>query len=83
MAIKLAERSLPEIETLGVAVPSYRRSQLAPRILHLGVGGFHRSHMALYTDELAEQGDTIRGAGLPQVIEQWPPSSASRTTSTP
>ena len=45
---------------------AYDRTSLVPRILHLGVGGFHRSHMALYTDDLAAQGNDwgIRGAGL-------------------
>lgn len=67
MAIKLAEASLDEIQAHGIPVPRYDRSALSPRILHLGVGGFHRSHMALYTDELAqaEVGDWgIRGVGL-------------------
>jgi len=47
-------------------VPSYERSALRPRILHLGVGGFHRAHLALYTDELARAGADwgIRGLGI-------------------
>src|SRR3979411_2890612 len=58
--------TLEDVERLGVAVPRYDRRALAPRILHLGVGGFHRAHMALYTDELAEGGGdwAIRGIGL-------------------
>jgi mannitol 2-dehydrogenase len=58
--------SLEAIESLGVGVPHYDRAALAPRILHLGVGGFHRAHLALYTDELAEGGGdwAIRGVGL-------------------
>jgi mannitol 2-dehydrogenase len=66
VAIELAERNLGAIEALGVAVPRYDRAALAPRILHLGVGGFHRSHMALYTDDLAHAGGDwgIRGVGL-------------------
>ncbi|HEX4525376.1 MAG TPA: mannitol dehydrogenase family protein [Gaiellaceae bacterium] len=66
MAIELTEQNLGAIEARGIAVPHYDRSALAPRILHLGVGGFHRSHMALYTDELAEAGGDwgIRGLGL-------------------
>jgi mannitol 2-dehydrogenase len=66
VATELAERNLGAIEALGVSVPHYDRAALAPRILHLGVGGFHRSHMALYTDELAEAGGEwgIRGVGL-------------------
>jgi mannitol 2-dehydrogenase len=35
-----------------VKCPSYDRSTLTHGILHIGVGGFHRSHQALYTDEL-------------------------------
>jgi len=66
MTVHLATSDLAEIERLGVGVPHYDRAALAPRILHLGVGGFHRAHMALYTDELAEAGGDwgIRGVGL-------------------
>ena len=58
--------SLRDIAALGVPVPSYSRAALVPRIVHLGVGGFHRAHMALYTDETAAAGGDwgIRGAGL-------------------
>src|SRR6185295_14989926 len=54
------------VERLGIAVPHYDRTALAAHILHLGVGGFHRAHLALYTDELAEGGGdwAIRGVGL-------------------
>ena len=47
-------------------VPKYDRSALRPRILHLGVGGFHRAHLALYTHELAAAGSdwAIRGLGI-------------------
>jgi mannitol 2-dehydrogenase len=66
MPLSLSASDLAEIEQLGVSVPHYDRDALAPRILHLGVGGFHRAHMALYTDELAEAGGdwAIRGVGL-------------------
>jgi len=37
------------------AVPTYDRAALAPAVVHLGVGGFHRAHQALYLDELAER----------------------------
>lgn len=50
-----------------IAVPSYDRSMLEPNLVHIGVGGFHRSHLAVYLDELAAQGITdwgIVGAGL-------------------
>jgi len=66
MAVRVAQSNLEAIGAQGIAVPRYDRSALAPRILHLGVGGFHRSHMALYTDELAAGGSDwgIRGVGL-------------------
>jgi mannitol 2-dehydrogenase len=66
VALSLSTATLDEIESLGVPVPRYNRRALAPRILHLGVGGFHRAHMALYTDELAAAGGDwgIRGVGL-------------------
>ena len=57
---------LDAIEQRGIHVPRYDRAALAPRILHIGVGGFHRAHMALYADEVAEAGGDwgIRGIGL-------------------
>jgi mannitol 2-dehydrogenase len=47
-------------------VTHYDRRALMPRILHIGVGGFHRAHLALHTHELAEAGGdwAIRGIGL-------------------
>ncbi|MEZ5117471.1 MAG: mannitol dehydrogenase family protein [Candidatus Nanopelagicales bacterium] len=50
-----------------ISVPTYDRALLAPRIVHIGVGGFHRSHQAAYLDELLERGLTdwaIAGAGV-------------------
>jgi mannitol 2-dehydrogenase len=62
----LSEQTLSAIGALGIRVPTYDRTALVPRILHVGVGGFHRAHMAVYTDEVAAAGGTwgIRGAGL-------------------
>jgi mannitol 2-dehydrogenase len=58
--------NLGAIRALGVPVPRYDRSALVPRILHLGVGGFHRAHMAVYTDDVAAGGSDwgIHGIGL-------------------
>src|SRR6266852_4984378 len=51
-----------------VAIPSYPRGELRQSIVHLGVGGFHRAHQAMYLDDLAEQRITLdwgeRGVGL-------------------
>jgi len=64
--VPVKESNLEAIALLGVAVPAYDRSGLTPRVLHVGVGGFHRSHMALYTDDAAAAGSDwgIRGVGL-------------------
>src|SRR5438093_4225768 len=64
--MRVSTANLDAIEHLGASVPHYDRSALAPRILHLGVGGFHRAHMALYTQEVAGGGGDwgIRGVGL-------------------
>ena len=62
----LDQSHLGSIAALGVPVPRYDREALNARILHVGVGGFHRAHMAVYTDEVAGEGGDwgIRGAGL-------------------
>ncbi len=51
------------------AVPSYDPSAVRPGIVHLGLGGFHRAHMARYTHDLMQRRpDALRwgilGAGL-------------------
>lgn len=45
-----------DLHAAHAAVPSYDRTALVPAVVHLGVGGFHRAHQALYLDELAERG---------------------------
>jgi mannitol 2-dehydrogenase len=64
--IRLGEDRLEEIARRGVPVPAYDRQRLAARIVHVGVGGFHRSHFALYVHELASAGGDwgIIGLGL-------------------
>jgi mannitol 2-dehydrogenase len=64
--IPIRTSSLGAIGARGVPVPRYDRSALVPRILHVGVGGFHRAHMALYSDEVATGGGDwgIHGVGL-------------------
>ncbi|GAA2010843.1 mannitol dehydrogenase family protein [Nakamurella flavida] len=54
-----------------VPVPAYDRAALTTGIVHLGVGGFHRAHEAMYLDEwmntdpaAAEQGWGICGVGV-------------------
>ncbi len=64
--IPIRTSNLGAIRALGVPVPLYDRSALVPRILHVGVGGFHRAHMAVYTDDVAADGSEwgIHGVGL-------------------
>jgi mannitol 2-dehydrogenase len=64
--ISLGQAQLAEIARRGVPVPQYDRGGLAPRIVHVGVGGFHRAHLALYAHELASDGGDwgIVGLGL-------------------
>ena len=66
VTLRLSTSNLGAIDRRGIPVPHYDRASPARRILHLGVGGFHRAHMGLYTDELAEAGGDwrIRGVGL-------------------
>lgn len=40
----------------GVATPNYDRTQLKTGIVHFGVGGFHRAHMAMTIDRLLNAG---------------------------
>ena len=51
-----------------VAHPAYDRSRLTPGIVHIGVGNFHRAHMAVYLDDLFAMGLdhdwAIIGAGV-------------------
>lgn len=51
-----------------VAVPLYDPASVTAGIVHLGLGGFHRAHMARYTHELTNRGGAlgwgIVGAGL-------------------
>ncbi len=51
----------------GVAAPGYSRDDLPGNIVHFGVGGFHRSHQAMYVDRLLSAGNrewSICGVGV-------------------
>ncbi|WP_410574285.1 mannitol dehydrogenase family protein [Amycolatopsis sp. cmx-4-61] len=51
-----------------VAVPGYDRGRVRTGIVHFGVGGFHRAHLAWYLDRLMNRGQAldwgICGVGL-------------------
>ena len=55
MPIELCADDLPEISARA-SVPRYRRGSLSAGIVHFGVGNFHRSHQAVYLDDLFNLG---------------------------
>ncbi|MEQ1954561.1 mannitol dehydrogenase family protein [Mesorhizobium sp. CN2-181] len=55
MTTKLSLASLDKLPAK-VARPGYDRAALSAGILHFGVGNFHRSHQAVYLDELFNAG---------------------------
>jgi mannitol 2-dehydrogenase len=68
MAIPLSAATVSNLPP-PVAVPNYDLAQRRAGIVHLGLGGFHRAHMARYTHALMQQdpaalGWAIAGAGL-------------------
>src|SRR5438445_5341982 len=64
---ELNEANLPSLAGK-LAAPTYDRRGVKRAIVHLGVGGFHRAHQAVYLDDLAERRITTdwgeRGVGL-------------------
>ena len=53
--LPLTSGALPSLGDV-LPVPGYDRSRVVPGIVHLGVGGFHRAHQAMYVDRLLERG---------------------------
>ena len=70
-AVRLSTATLETIGGRGIPVPGYDRAGLVTGIVHLGVGGFHRSHQAMVVDRLLSAGQArdfaICGVG---VLEQ-------------
>jgi mannitol 2-dehydrogenase len=66
-AIQLNTASLSKLPDT-IQVPTYDRQQLTSGIVHIGVGGFHRAHQALYLDQYFHQTADLRwgicGIGL-------------------
>lgn len=52
--IKLNQAALSRLPN-NVRVPNYDRHQITNGIVHIGVGGFHRAHQALYLDDYFHQ----------------------------
>jgi mannitol 2-dehydrogenase len=65
--LKLSNSTLGELPA-AVARPSYNRSHVRIGIVHIGVGGFHRAHQAMYLDQLMNRGEALEwgicGVGL-------------------
>ena len=69
--VKLSRAALPDLAARAI-IPRFDPAQVSPGIVHLGLGGFHRAHMARYTHDLMQRhhGDPgalawgIVGAGL-------------------
>ncbi|MGB8713113.1 MAG: mannitol dehydrogenase family protein [Onishia taeanensis] len=49
------------LESLGadIATPDYDRQAVTEGIVHIGVGGFHRAHQAMYLDALMNRGEAL------------------------
>jgi mannitol 2-dehydrogenase len=66
---QLSSNTLSDLARSGeVEVPTYDRAEVTGGIVHIGVGGFHRAHQAMYLDALMNQGLAldwgITGIGL-------------------
>jgi mannitol 2-dehydrogenase len=63
----LNEKTLASLDA-SVTTPTYDRGRVRTGIVHIGVGGFHRSHEAMYIDRLLERGEAeewgICGVGV-------------------
>ena len=64
--LNTASLASASVHQRGVSVANYDRATITPGIVHLGIGAFHRAHMAAYVDDLLAQNPTwgIIGASL-------------------
>ena len=63
---ELSARSLRRLDPR-ISIPEYDRRGLGGGIVHIGVGGFHRAHQAVYLDDVCRAGVSdwsITGAGV-------------------
>jgi mannitol 2-dehydrogenase len=54
-SIRLSNATISELDSR-IRRPTYDREKLRARTVHIGVGGFHRAHQAVYLDEILERG---------------------------
>jgi mannitol 2-dehydrogenase len=57
LAVPLTQRSVAGLKSRAT-IPEYDRSGLTSGIVHVGVGGFNRSHLAVYLDDLLQTSQT-------------------------
>ena len=75
---------MPTTPDLSTLAPAYDRSAITTGIVHIGVGGFHRAHQAMYIDRLMREGlksgapgstgsgaPGITGSGAPGTCLDW------------
>lgn len=67
MSIQLNQTNLDRLSS-DIKIPKYDRSKLGQGIVHIGVGGFHRAHQTVYTEELFDSNEDLEwgfcGIGL-------------------
>ncbi|WNL38024.1 mannitol dehydrogenase family protein [Halomonas sp. PAMB 3232] len=56
--VRLTQQALTALDA-AVTVPTYDRRAVSAGIVHIGVGGFHRAHQAMYLDTLMNQGEAL------------------------
>jgi len=60
--MKLSNASLEALKNRAdIITPSYDRASVKAGIMHMSIGGFHRSHQAVYMDNVLSSGDTQWG----------------------
>ena len=52
----LSQKTVASLEGNIASVPTYDRSRLVLRQVHIGLGHFHRAHYLTYLDTLLNQG---------------------------
>ncbi len=68
--MKLSQKNLSEIEKT-ISCPTYDRQRLKTGIVHIGVGGFHRSHQAYYIHRLLEKYDHLEWGICGVGLREW------------
>jgi mannitol 2-dehydrogenase len=56
--LPLTPDNLPSLPA-EIAIPAYERRDVRVGIVHVGVGGFHRAHQAMYLDRLMNDGKAL------------------------